>query len=308
MFASGGNTVNNLTINILDGGAIKINSGLVVNGILNFMKGHIDMGGNNLQIAGSGSITGASSTAYVITAMFGSLSMNLTAGNSTAVTYPLGTAALYLPASISLNTGSASGMVSVGVFPHVFGHGTTGTLISATQHAVDATWDIQTNFTSNLNMNIELMWQAAAEVNGFDRSKAYISHFINGSWDAMAATNAIAEANGMYGLKKTNITSLSPFAVFDQSTTTGIDVSSSITTKTGFSIYPNPVSDNLLIESTILPANSILRICDINGKTLSTIKLNDMKTMVPVTNLKPGCYYIKMSDQNSETVAKFIKM
>jgi hypothetical protein len=306
-FASGSNSLNNLTINILDGGTVKVSSGLTVNGTLNFMKGHIDMGSNNLTIGSSGSITGASSSSYVITSMYGSLSMTLTSGTSTAVTYPVGTVAYYLPVAVMLNTGSTSGTVSVGAFPHVYGHGTTGTLISATQHAVDATWDIQTSFTNNLNMNIELMWPASAEVNGFDRSKAYISHFINGNWDMMAATNAIAEANGMYGLKKSNITSLSPFAVFDQSTQSAIEYPATENT-TAFSIYPNPVGDNLMINTATLPQNCVLQVCGIDGKLIGTYRISQLTSTIPVTNLKSGCYFIKLSDEKSETVLKFIKM
>jgi hypothetical protein len=307
-FASG-STVNNLTINILDGGTVSFNSGLLVNGTLTLTKGHINIGSNNLQIAATGSITGASSSAYIITAMGGSLTLALTAGSTSAMTFPIGTSSNYFPAAISLNTGSNSGNVGVGVYPHVYAHGTAGTVISATQHAVDGTWDIQTNFTTNLNMNIELMWQTTAEVNGFDRNNAYISHYINGSWDFTATGSAIAEANGMYGLKKSNITSLSPFAVFDKSTTTGVDNNKTAQANAGFETYPNPVTDRITV---INPSDAgqlqYAEICDINGQIITRFQLNNASTSFDLSALKKGCYFIRIYDEKSSTTKQFIKM
>ena len=91
------------------------------------------------------------------------------------------------------------------------------------QPVVDATWFVHSDITSNLNLNLGVAWSAAMEVNAFTNAAAYISHYTGGSWDATATAAATAQGGGMFSIQRTGLTSLSPFAVFNQNTSTNIE-------------------------------------------------------------------------------------
>ncbi len=202
-FAAGGNTVNDFTVSIADPfGAVAIGSDLHVNGVLHFVSGRVNIGPNELSIAASGAVSGGRDSSYVITAASGSLSMQVTAGTD-SVMFPVGTSVSFAPASIHLATGSSSGRIGVGVISEVMAEGTTGIDISASQPLVDATWNIHSDIVFNMNMEAEMMWSSAMEVNSFNRADAYISHYTGGNWDMTTRTSANTETNGMFSLKRT---------------------------------------------------------------------------------------------------------
>ncbi|HXB13475.1 MAG TPA: hypothetical protein VNZ45_15920, partial [Bacteroidia bacterium] len=93
------NIVNNFNVSIGAAGTVSLGSDMVVDGSLNFVSGHVDVVGNNMQIASSGSITGANSNSYVITETGGYLTVNATL--SGPANLPVGTASYYFPASIT---------------------------------------------------------------------------------------------------------------------------------------------------------------------------------------------------------------
>ncbi len=310
-FASGNNTVNNLTVNIGNGGTFKldtINSDLTVAGTLTITKGLINIGNDTLTIGSAGSISGAGSASYIITGTGGFLAMTLAAGASNASTFPIGTSTNYFPAAIILNSSSASGTVMVNATPNVHGHGLVGNLISTLQPVVDATWDIRSSITSNMNMKMNLMWPTTAEVNAFDRTKAYIAHFTNNAWDVNTTASATTVATGMYGISRDNIASLSPFAVFDQATS-GVNESNNISLENSFGLFPNPASDNIYVTS---PANmtgtTYIEIHSINGQLMVSSTMNGNNQAINVSALAPGCYFVKLYNGTSAMTQKFIKI
>jgi hypothetical protein len=307
--AGGSNVLNNLTINIANGGTLSIGSDVVISGVLALNKGNFNIGAHTIQIASTGSISGGSSTAYVITGLGGSLSMSLTAGATTATTFPIGTATSYFPASATMNTGSASGTINMNVTPHVYGQGTTGTLISTTQDVVDATWDVKSSVSSNLNLNLAFMWSTAAEINSFNRTKSYISHYTNGAWDLGTPTSALTISAGMYGLTRANLTSLSPFAVFDQGTNAGIEETNTLNIKEKFGIYPNPSTDLINITTTSdINNTTYVDIINIDGKLMDTYKLDGSTTTITISALKAGTYFIRLYDNKSSVMKPFVKI
>jgi hypothetical protein len=304
-FTTGASTINDLNINITNNGNLKLGSNLTVTGIVNLTNGHINIGSNNLIIGSSGSITGGNGSNYIITGAGGYVVMALVSG-SAAVTYPVGTSTYYFPATAALNSGSTSGNISVNVMPHVYGQGSTGTLISATQGVVDATWDYKTDIATNLNMNIGVMWSTSAEVNGFDRTHAYISHYTNGHWDAAAPSAATSSTATFYAITRANITSLSPFAVFDKNTNAGIETASG--KGNVFGLYPNPATDMIYI--TAAPnavGNYYVEISNMEGQITGTYKVDGL-TPVSIANLKNGLYFVKVYGNNGSVIQKFIKM
>lgn len=306
-FSSSGNAVNNFTVSIGGDGSVTLGSDIMVQGILNLVSGYLNTGNYNVEIGMSGSISGGANTSYVITGMNGSLSMHLTAGAPVATIFPVGTSTHLCPTAVLLNSGSASGQVYVGVAANVYAQGTSGVDISATQPVVDATWFIHSDITSNLNMLLTLMWEASAEVNAFDRNAAYISHNVSGSWDAVTTASANIESSGMYSMSRNSITSLSPFAVFDQNTipTAVADEPADLI---AFDIYPNPAADFVNVKYPTPTIPTYIEVVNILGAKLYSARLTRTNMIIPVEKYLPGNYFIRIYNDNMSTVKKFVKM
>ncbi|HTB06314.1 MAG TPA: T9SS type A sorting domain-containing protein [Bacteroidia bacterium] len=306
-FFSAGNTVNNFTVNIGAAGSVRLGSDLVVNGTLGFISGHVDVRSHNLQIAATGNITGYNINSYVITGTGGYLTMN--AAISTAANFPVGTASYYSPASITLNTGSAIGTVGVSASTGVYSNGTTGSLLSTTEPMVNSTWYFETSITSGLNATMQLTWQAATEVNGFVHKGDYISHFTAGAWDNINdSMTAVAVSGGMYTIERASVTSMSPFAVFDQSTVTGINEATAVIND-GIVVYPNPASNSLYIQNNTGSTGALYAdIYNVLGQKVASFEITNSNTTLPLDGLKTGDYFIRLNNSNMNVVKKFVKL
>ena len=305
-FSANGNAVNNLTINIANGGALSFgsNSNLTVAGTLTLTKGNLNIGNNTLTIGSSGSVSGGGNSSYIITGTSGYLAMSLTAGASGGSTFHVGTSSNYFPAMAQLNSGSANGTIAVNVKDNVYAHGTTGNMLSTTQPMVNATWDFTSNISSNMNTKMTLIWSASAEVNAFDRTRAFIAHYTNSQWDVTAAASATAQGSGMYAITRDNITSFSPFAVFDQSTA-GID--NSIGNVNGnLNLFPNPADNSIFISD--INKNTYFEITNTSGRLFGSGSINGNNQAIDISQLATGCYFIRLYNQNSSVVRKFIKI
>lgn len=304
-FTAGANTVGSLNVGVGAGGALQLGSDVTVTGTLNFTSGSLDIGSNNVSLAAGGTITGSGSTSYIITGTNGTLSMQVTAGGSAAI-FPVGTASNYLPANVELNSGSASGEVSVGVNAGVMANGTSGADISLSQPMVDATWFVHSAITSNLNMDISVSWETALEVNGFNKNAAYISHYHNGEWDASAATAATNVGGGMYSMTRTGITTLSPFAVFDQNTATSV---TDVAVDLKFSVFPNPATDYIQVRNNHATTDVVdVDVTNAIGQTVATYPMTDTNLEIPVGEFRSGYYFIRFNGKNLNVVKKITKM
>ncbi len=76
--------------------------------------------------------------------------------------------------------------------------------------------------------------------------------------------------------------------------------------ETVFSIYPNPVSDQLVIQSSSLENNCIAEIFDFTGKKILDSKMTAQgnEFTLPVSNLAPGIYLVRINGVSK----KFVKM
>ena len=305
-FTEGANTVGTLNVAMFNNGQIAIGTDLHVANTLAFEAGRVNIGSNMLTIDGAGTITGQNSGTYVITEVDGSLERSITAGGSVVTTFPVGTEANYAPANISLATGSTSGRVNVGVMEGVWSQGTTGTDLAIDQPLVDATWNVASSVATNLDLNLQVIWAASMEVNNFDRTASYISHHSNGAWDVESTSSATAEGSSFYSMARSGITVLSPFAVFDESTTTAInDVENAI----AFGLYPNPTSDNIVITepSAIIEALN-MEIYNAAGQLVGNQRLTDAVTTIPVNGLIPGNYLVRLYNSTINASQRFVKM
>lgn len=302
-FTAGANTIGNLTIDITGNGAVAVGTDLHVAGNVSFIEGLLDMNDHALTMEASASFSGTDINSYVIAEGEGSVQMNIEAGES--VSFPVGTSGFFAPATITLNTGSASGQFHVSVDHDVLSEGEAGVDLSATESVVDATWHIDSDVSANLDMDLEVMWSADMQVNGFDNTEAYISHYTEGSWDTDVAAQATLEANGMLSLERNGITSLSPFAIFDRNTTTATENVNNIT----FKVYPNPSAEDLIIESPAALTEPLnIMIYSTSGQMLKQQALSDAVSYISLKDLSEGNYFIRFSNSTTQGTHKFTKI
>jgi len=298
-FTSTGNSLNNLTLNMGSGSATaSLGTSLMLAGTLNLQNGKLVLGGNDLHINTGGMLMGGSSSSYVVADGSGKLIMNLAA--SATDTFEVGTGSHYSPVVVHANSGSATGDVSVNVAGSVYANGTSGPVISSTEAMVSNTWHVSSTATAAINYDMWVMWDASMEVNGFDRTHAYISHYTSGSWD-MNATAAATTSGSMYAMSRTGITSLSPFMVTDN--TFGSSAVTPVALSTEFNVYPNPAVNTLHIGSD--KAVTSASIFNINGQLVSTVA--PVNNALSVEMLPKGLYTIKLTGADFNTTAKFVK-
>jgi hypothetical protein len=297
-FSATGNNVNNFTVNMGSGSAsVMLGSDLNVDGDLVLTMGRVDVGTNDLLIGGT---VGGSANSYVVTGVGGTVSMNMSGGGSG--TFQIGTSASYAPAMVTANSGSGSGTVSVSVNPEVYVNSMSGAKLSTDQPLVGNTWFV-TNTATTTDINLTLMWSASNEVNGFNRSKAYVSHYINGKWDATASASATTTSNGMFSLTRNNITSLSPFAVMDEKAVT-TSVSNIYTAGGNFTLYPNPAADVVYFNSD-RPVR--VEIYSLNGLLMKTAEINGGTNAVSISELPMGLYSARVFGNGYQAVHKLVK-
>jgi hypothetical protein len=70
-----------------------------------------------------------------------------------------------------------------------------------------------------------------------------------------------------------------------------------------FGMYPNPASDNIIVESTI---GSTIVIFDAIGNQVFASKATSSKTEIALTDLSNGIYFVKVISDNNESTQKLI--
>jgi hypothetical protein len=77
-----------------------------------------------------------------------------------------------------------------------------------------------------------------------------------------------------------------------------------ITNDKAFSIYPNPTSTSITIET---PYSVSLSIHNLNGRQLLHQEINKSITTIDVSTFSGGVYLVKMTGDKGLQVGKFIK-
>lgn len=301
-FSTTGQTVGSLNVNVQDGGSVSIMSALTVENELNLISGLVVMMDGNLNIATTGMITGGNADSYIVTAGQGSLQMEIGAG--TSAMFALGTMSNFAPAHVTLNNNNSS-MFSVRLAEGVMSNGTTGSNAADVQSVVNATWFVESDITAGLDMDLTVEWASSMEVNGFNRDSAYVSHYVNGAWDMDASASATAEASGRYSLTRTGITSLSPFAVFDDNATVGIREVAAVE---DLNIFPNPAINVVNIPMDVKGQASTVKIIDLNGATVIEMNRDAFEAAtIDVGALTNGMYLVKVIGNDYVSTGRFVK-
>lgn len=301
-FTSGGNTVNNLTVNMGSNTAMaKINSDLMINGKLDLQKGQLNIGSNKLELMSSAMLSGGSSNSFVITGKDGWLSMKV-AGNSSQ-TFHIGTMQHYAPVKLTSSSSSADSKFSLSFNGGVMQQGTMGPSISATQPVVNGTWYVKSSATANIDVDMQVMWDASMEVNSFDRTNAYISHYTNAKWDSYTKASATM-SNGMYSITRTGISSFSPFAVFDGNTAASVN---EVHASDQLAIYPNPATNTIRVATGNNTETLQANIYNVSGQVVQHTTVSGKTATLNISNLPTGMYYLKLKGAHTAAAGKFMK-
>ncbi|PJB57608.1 MAG: hypothetical protein CO098_11190, partial [Bacteroidetes bacterium CG_4_9_14_3_um_filter_41_19] len=80
-----------------------------------------------------------------------------------------------------------------------------------------------------------------------------------------------------------------------------------VSAKSTLSVYPNPASDKIVIESDHIFSNATIEVFNLNGKqVIGKIFCNQNKTVIDVKMLAPGLYIVKMSSPSQIEIKKLI--
>ncbi len=288
----------------LTGGNIVLASALHIHDELTLTSGSVMLMNDNLVIEQNANITGYSDIRYVMTPGTGKLEMYIPL-SSPYMVFPIGTETSYSPASIQQTTG-AGGKFRVKTFSGIFSGGTenTGFNSATSGSAVNRTWLVESDLTT-FNLNLKLGWTTTSEVNGFDRTNAFISHYTSSTWDIYASSTAVAGANSTYEINRTGITSLSPFAVAEESTQLTLNEETALL---DVNLYPNPCNDELNISFTNANGDQYTcQVTDITGRKYDVV--STATNQIDVSGLSNGTYLLKMTNEatNKVSVRQFIK-
>jgi hypothetical protein len=165
-------TFSNLTIN--NGADVYVSIPVTVTGALTFTNGRIVLVGSDLTIASGGTISGASSSRYIVTDGSGRL-IRSGVGTS-AVSFPVGIASSYDP--VTLQSGTGTDDFSVGFIDQVSPPGANDAA------ALQRTWDIsEATPGGNGAITVTLQWNGSEEGGSFSpRTSAVCWRYTGTSW------------------------------------------------------------------------------------------------------------------------------
>ncbi len=163
--ASGTLGFNNLTLNNTKsgGGVLTLNNPVTLSGNLNLTAGKISLGSNNLTLASASTVSGASSSNYVVVAATGKLVKSSL--SSAAFTLPIGTTTSYAPVTLTTTTGNPDITAGVTAFPI-----STGTVADATK-VVQLQWSLLSNKVGTTS-TVKLQFNTSNGAAGFDHAAA----------------------------------------------------------------------------------------------------------------------------------------
>ena len=86
-----------------------------------------------------------------------------------------------------------------------------------------------------------------------------------------------------------------------------IEISSLFSCQTQLSVYPNPAKDNITVEISGVTGENNLGIVNAEGQELIRQKITDHNTVIDISNLPSGIYFLKITGEGMVQVEKIIK-
>lgn len=72
-------------------------------------------------------------------------------------------------------------------------------------------------------------------------------------------------------------------------------------------VFPNPASDKIIIETSTTARKSQFSIMNLNGQEFITCQISELKKQIDISNLPNGVYFVRLTNDKSVEVGKFIK-
>lgn len=298
-FATNGGMLKNLIMNAA-GSEIKIDDDLTIDSSLRLLSGNINIQGNTMTVSQmQGVVVGGSANSYVITETGGVLRLPI--ADSSIMTYHVGHAGGYAPVAITNKNGSIYPEFGIHVQQEVKIQGTTGPDMSSVEPLVKTSWITSHTGSQTAKYDIEVMWNAAAEVNGFNRAESNVAFYSGGKW-TRNITTAATNSGSMYAQKKEGANGFGAHTVFDLQTLGVTD----LVTGTIIAAYPNPATTVLNFDLKSFD-NVQATIYSTTGQVISTAALNVTNNTMNVEQLPQGMYYVQLHGNNFNGTAKFVK-
>jgi hypothetical protein len=73
------------------------------------------------------------------------------------------------------------------------------------------------------------------------------------------------------------------------------------------SLYPNPADEKITIETSGVTKESNLSIVNIEGQEVLTRQITELKTQLDISSLPSGVYFIRVTNERTVEVGKFVK-
>ena len=73
------------------------------------------------------------------------------------------------------------------------------------------------------------------------------------------------------------------------------------------SIYPNPATDKITVETSEGTPESYLSLVNIEGQQFITHQITQPKTQIDISNLVSGIYFVRLTNKSTVSVEKFVK-
>lgn len=192
-------------VTIRGGGNKRLQADTQINGRVRLEGGFLTLGDYDLTISSGGGITGSSQLSYIKTNGHGLLRRRV---SSTQVNFPVGNSS-YNPMKLFNSFSATTDWYGVRVEDVILLEGTGGQAVIS--EAVDRTWFIEEDIQGGSDLNVELQWEVAEEMPGFDRQSCFISQWTGSEWQEQ--TTDAASGNGPFRQQLENVENVSLFSV-----------------------------------------------------------------------------------------------
>lgn len=200
-------TFHNVVIN-KTGSAAELRLAANVGNQLTLTLGNLSLNDNTLTIENTATISGGSSTAFLVTDGTGELCQNGLDNVDGTRVFPIGpTTSSYNP--ISINNIGTEDDYCARVVETVYSEGQIGSGVQQTVDAIDRTWFVDEGTAGGSDVTLTIEWDGSHELTNFDRSDMFISHYTGSYWEVYGSG---ISATGLdpYAASVSGVSSFSP--------------------------------------------------------------------------------------------------
>lgn len=192
-------------VSIRGGGNKRLQGDLQINGTLRLEGGFLTLDDYDLTLSSGGHIIGGSPLSYVKTNGAGVLKRRV---GSSLTSFPIGNSS-YNPCKLLNTLAAGSDWYGIRVMDAFLDEGEQGQAVVS--EAIDRSWIMEEEVNGGSDLYIELQWNQADELAGFERENCYVTQWLNGGWQPVPADPA--SGNGPYRQQLEEVEEVSVFSV-----------------------------------------------------------------------------------------------